>query len=541
MDGGERFEIYKDPNGLVYPEPYPTKEILERVYSGVKYHVVRQVEVGHVPYSDRFDHDLEIGRGRVSKLLSLFPDCGSVVDVGCSNGALVSAALEANLDAFGCDINGEILDAASGHDRKLTDRLFVCDIESHLPVNDHHLPATDAGKRRAIIMNDVVEHLLDPITAIRNAARMLGGRPGILVLDTPDTDSEGFMTRRAEWHHVRPVEHPVLYNETNLRRVLRKALPNAIVRSVDRPIHGKMVLYVEVPRRPIDGPSENPLTVWVPAGIGDFSWVYSKLSPLGRKLDVKCFDSSDTGRGRDFARWNLPLVNTFEYVKDATYEEIVKRTSDNMPWYESLSFEDWQGLDEPVYFGLNGELEAGRRLENIIPVLGCDFNYEIPAATEIRDEMEGLNANRVILHTQSVRSCQFWGAWMPSDWIELARLISEKNPDVEFTVLGAKQDEDALMEIFNGVPLAKALIGEKFEYVLQEIAVSQYVVSFCSGIAIVANVMGVPSAMFYHKHLKDLWWSWASPQSIGDGTYVPMSHWTSPRGVFDIVEQFPPR
>lgn len=242
-DGGESFIMYSDKNGIVYPEPYPSKEDLKRVYSGIAYHVLRQFEVGHKPYAERFDHDFAIGKGRISKLLEVFPNCDSVIDVGCSNGALVSEAIVEGLDAFGCDINAEILDAAVSIDENLRGRLFVCDIESDLSAE---IPEVGDGNFRVIIMNDVIEHLLNPMRALKNAERMLGQKPGGIVIDTPDTGSDGFHRKGVEWHHVRPIEHPMLYNEMNMREIIRKTIPKSVVTRIDRPIEGKMVLYVEI-------------------------------------------------------------------------------------------------------------------------------------------------------------------------------------------------------------------------------------------------------------------------------------------------------
>jgi len=243
-DDGATFDVFRDrATGLIFCRPFLSElSDYKRLYAGDAYHVRRQRDVGHLPYRDRFDHDREIARQRLQTLREVFPDADSVLDVGCSNGALVAVALDEGLDAYGCDLNPDILRCAEALDERLTGRLFVYDFETGAA--EPSAPSLPDCTLRALVLNDVVEHVIDPVAGLGHLRQFMGSSRTALIIDTPDTDSEGFRTRGAGWHHVRPVEHAYLFNERNLMDVVRAAFPEAELLRTTRPIPGKVVVYV---------------------------------------------------------------------------------------------------------------------------------------------------------------------------------------------------------------------------------------------------------------------------------------------------------
>jgi len=243
-DGGDRYDVYRDrATGLIFCRPFLSElPDYKCVYDGDEYHVRRQQEVGHVPYRERFEHDLKIARPRLQALREVFPNVDSLLDVGCSNGAFVAAALNDGLDAYGCEISPNILRCAEELDARLAGRLFVYDFETGEA--EATAPTLPPCAMRALVLNDVIEHVIDPVAGLQHLRQFVGDGPAALVIDTPDTDSEGFRTLGVNWHHVRPVEHAYLFNERNLMDVVRAAYPQAELLRTTRPIPGKVVVYV---------------------------------------------------------------------------------------------------------------------------------------------------------------------------------------------------------------------------------------------------------------------------------------------------------
>ncbi|HSR68946.1 MAG TPA: class I SAM-dependent methyltransferase [Acidobacteriota bacterium] len=115
-------------------------------------------------------------------LASLIPSGGLLLDLGCAYGFLVEEARKRGFQAFGFDISSYAL--TRGH---AAGRLGRCTLE-RLPLPDQ---CADA-----VCLFDVLEHLYDPLAALREARRVLQPR-GLLIGATPDAP---FFSRQEETH-----------------------------------------------------------------------------------------------------------------------------------------------------------------------------------------------------------------------------------------------------------------------------------------------------------------------------------------------------
>jgi 2-polyprenyl-3-methyl-5-hydroxy-6-metoxy-1,4-benzoquinol methylase len=97
---------------------------------------------------------------------------GRALDVGCSHGAFVGLMKAAGFDAVGLELSPWVCDFA----RKTFDvPMLVGALE------DQNL---EPGSFSAIILNDLIEHVPDPIRTIETCARLLAD-DGVLVIQTP--------------------------------------------------------------------------------------------------------------------------------------------------------------------------------------------------------------------------------------------------------------------------------------------------------------------------------------------------------------------
>ncbi len=146
---------------------------------------------------------------------------GRLLDVGCGNGEFLVRAR-----ALGWEVGAIEPDPAAAQVAR----------DCGIPVLAAELEeaALPPGSFDAITLSHVVEHLLDPVAALRQCGRLL--KPdGRLVLATPNTHSLGHVCWKRSWVGLDPPRHIVLFSPRALRRVVEEAgLEVAELRTVSR-------------------------------------------------------------------------------------------------------------------------------------------------------------------------------------------------------------------------------------------------------------------------------------------------------------------
>jgi len=164
------------------------------------------------------DHylDEEAGRRATSRRLLRHVEKaaphGRLLEVGCGHGLLLDEARRRGWAVTGL----EPARAARAHAESLG-----------LDVRDALLddldPATDGGYE-AIVMADVIEHLEDPVGALRAAAALLAPG-GALCVVTPDPSSKTARLAGARWWGYLPAHTVLLPRRTLLRPGVPREMP----------------------------------------------------------------------------------------------------------------------------------------------------------------------------------------------------------------------------------------------------------------------------------------------------------------------------
>src|SRR5688572_21871280 len=121
----------------------------------------------------RYDTDVDLSNRNNSHTLMVELVGGSkrVLDVGCATGYLAKALVER-----GCTVSGLEFDAQAAEEaRSHLDRLVVGDLET--------MDLAEAfGDERfdVIVFGDVLEHLRDPLAALRKAEALLADRGSVV-------------------------------------------------------------------------------------------------------------------------------------------------------------------------------------------------------------------------------------------------------------------------------------------------------------------------------------------------------------------------
>jgi SAM-dependent methyltransferase len=130
---------------------------------------------------------------------------GRWLDVGCSTGEFVAAAIAFGQDASGIELSGEAVDQA----RELGRPVSRSAVESFRP----------AHRFDTVTAFDVIEHVRDPRLFL-DRVRELCTRDGILILTTPDVNSWSRRLMGRRWFFYIPEEHLFHFTPDNLSRLL---------------------------------------------------------------------------------------------------------------------------------------------------------------------------------------------------------------------------------------------------------------------------------------------------------------------------------
>ncbi|MBI3549001.1 MAG: class I SAM-dependent methyltransferase [Elusimicrobia bacterium] len=184
--------------GLVYTDPRPAPGALLKGYEEC-------VDEAYLSESSSRSINAHLSLNTLKR----FCRTGKLLEVGASTGYFLNAA-RVDFDVAGLEPSE-----------------WACRIAREKFKLDVYPESFDATKRfepaslDVISMIDVIEHLSDPLAAVRRAAELL--KPGgVLYLVTPDVGSLSASLLRGYWWGLRPA-HIYYFDKHTLRRLLEKA------------------------------------------------------------------------------------------------------------------------------------------------------------------------------------------------------------------------------------------------------------------------------------------------------------------------------
>ncbi len=272
-----------------------------------------------------------------------------------------------------------------------------------------------------------------------------------------------------------------------------------------------------------------PIQFCVPPGIGDFSWLYSKIKHLraltGR--EVLIYSPEETPlRVNDLVPL-LPEVKWGGILRDRQGWDTISQCLPS-DWPESMG--EWGiFVDKPVQnLSANIHLELGRPLAEFMPRLPTDYHYEvrIPARDEDRaEEIIGDAGPLVAVYVSNRDKEQFpdWALWTARQWADFLVQIAKALPGATFAILGADYDRDKSEEVIamlerRKLPV-KAVLAERLGVALAVLRRSQIGFFFPSGMGVLMHVLGRPGAMLLPGFLKGLTESWLDPADVKSGKF----------------------
>lgn len=131
---------------------------------------------------------------------------GRLLEIGCGNGHFLAQAARSGWSAFGIDFDADAIASANkrpgvtAHIGELKDCAFA------------------PSSFDAVVMNNVIEHVWNPIETMAECRRILK-KSGRLVIITPNAASDGHGIFGKNWRGLEPPRHLFIYNVRALNRL----------------------------------------------------------------------------------------------------------------------------------------------------------------------------------------------------------------------------------------------------------------------------------------------------------------------------------
>lgn len=280
--------------------------------------------------------------------------------------------------------------------------------------------------------------------------------------------------------------------------------------------------------------------VAVPSGIGDVSWIYSKLhnAPEEYSFEFHVVDGWPH-RTVNFCQL-LPRVTLAKY-DGITYPEIV--------YFQQLhKLNTWEQIAGcgfgRVMLSANLHLERGLRLEDWLPDLTTDFHYPIQTRqdhADVAERMIGEARKRgdilIGVSAASYRGSEAWDTWRSDRWNRFLDMIQElAQGEACFILMGGFWDDLTLTlssrkDVYEVV--GKTSVGEAVELLRR---LNGYI-GFSSGLGVIGTLLHKPVVMLWPAHQVELSTSWAPPKMLSQHKYVALQ-WNEPFEVIGAVESW---
>ena len=207
VDGFEYFRC--DGCGAARLAPLPTPEEQERLFGPSYFRGA--APGGYLDY--RADEALHRrnARDRLKAIARMRPGApGSLLDVGCASGYFLDEAARAGWAVEGVEVSEAVRSEAA--------RQFALTVRQNLG----DALAAGAARFQVVTFYQALEHLADPLTALRQAHDLL--RPGgCLVVETWDLSSLVARASGRYWQQISPPSVAYLFDRDSLDRLFARA------------------------------------------------------------------------------------------------------------------------------------------------------------------------------------------------------------------------------------------------------------------------------------------------------------------------------
>lgn len=291
------------------------------------------------------------------------------------------------------------------------------------------------------------------------------------------------------------------------------------------------------------GKQQRIVKIAVPAGIGDFSWIWSKLStipdtqweifvpdayPYRTTRYINLLPNAVGKLGKhDFG--DIKLYQMYNHTENCTWKEITK----------AIDLEK-----EILYIEANQHLEKGLPLQDWLPDLQTDYHYPFKEglySKSVIDEVLLGPSETFGIHIASMRGLRAWKCWLPEAWTEFLGRIYQDNPQLVFVFLGGFWDIESSLEVtgrlkslYPDIRIRDYTGRTSLEDVIILLGRLDYFFGFSSGLNVIRNLWDKPCCVIWPHHQRKLMYSWVDPMSIQGRSYVAFCYDEPERTYFRV-------
>ena len=269
------------------------------------------------------------------------------------------------------------------------------------------------------------------------------------------------------------------------------------------------------------------LVFCVPPGIGDISWIYSKVSHMARKGNrrVEFKPAPDLPSRADSYVKLLPGI---EFTGSGyPYGLMINKLLPTDTDLESLP-------DGEYMIGLNLHLEQGKFLHDAFPKQPTDYHYSLnlppfSKAVEILSRVPG-DLARIGFYCSSHIHRPELGFWSAEEWVAFLKMVKAKIPNSVFVAVGAPYDDKTKIvaeRVRKSVDRnILVFMNQGMGDTLNAVKSLHYFFAFPSGLGILADVVDVPCMMWFWgnvrgmEHMKDFFGKYADPKNVESGRHL---------------------
>lgn len=172
----------------------------------------KRFEAAHVPdKTDQWGYHTQLAKLvlRLKRLIGHNTDAPRILDFGCGDGALLRMARGFGFDAYGIDVSASRSGQALNEGYRIHPDLETLDVADPEPFD-------------AIVLSQVLEHVVDPLDLLRAMEARLGPG-GVLFVAVPDTSGVAVPQSFHEFTLVQPIEHINAFTPDSLRDLAQRA------------------------------------------------------------------------------------------------------------------------------------------------------------------------------------------------------------------------------------------------------------------------------------------------------------------------------
>jgi SAM-dependent methyltransferase len=195
---------------LVFTCPRPRPEELDEFYKAAYFRKTCAMSLGYEDYRGLGEINARRMWGVMKAKYLGSRTGGRLLDVGCATGGFLSEASRDGWRCTGVEMSAEAVDIAGR--------------EFGLEVLHGGLSTEALGDRRfdVITMWHVLEHMIEPMTALKRACELLVPG-GMLFVELPNWKSLGRLLKGAKWSQLKPPEHINFFSPSSLSVAVEKA------------------------------------------------------------------------------------------------------------------------------------------------------------------------------------------------------------------------------------------------------------------------------------------------------------------------------